>query len=271
MQNRILVAAHQGVAGGGYLLGNTLDAFRAALKDGADIIELDAAVSGDNEVYTFHPDTESFNLGIENGSFSRMTSCEIKELRRLFPDGHRSPWPVYRLEESLDFLKGRCLVNIDKSWTCLPQVVRAVRRVGVEDQVILKSNIRGNHWLKEIRAVEELAPGIRYMPVFYEKDIASDIIREMSVFFYGAELCFTNEKSELADPAFLEKMHRFGLKLWVNAIVFHHEIILSAGHDDNISRYDPESGWGWLAERGYDIIQTDWVLHCRQFLDKIGR
>ena len=34
---------------------------------------------------------------------------------------------------------------------------------------------------------------------------------------------------------------------------------------------DPAKGWGWLADRGFDIIQTDWALPLRMYLDETGK
>lgn len=36
-------------------------------------------------------------------------------------------------------------------------------------------------------------------------------------------------------------------------------------------RASPKKGWGWLADRGYDIIQTDWTLALKTYLEKTGR
>ena len=49
--------------------------------------------------------------------------------------------------------------------------------------------------------------------------------------------------------------------------------MLTAGHSDDraIAGGDPEGAWGWLADRGYDFIQTDWLLACAQFLERTGR
>ena len=30
---------------------------------------------------------------------------------------------------------------------------------------------------------------------------------------------------------------------------------------------DPEFGWGWLVDKGFDILQTDWPLQLRLFLN----
>ena len=29
--------------------------------------------------------------------------------------------------------------------------------------------------------------------------------------------------------------------------------------------------WGWLADRGFDFIQTDWLRDCADFLERTGR
>lgn len=268
--SKVLVAAHQGVCRSGYVLGNTLEAFDIALNDGADIIELDATLSAEGTVFTFHPGTENVRLGLEKNILNKMNDSEIRELRQIFPDGHKTYFPVYSLEESLSYLKGRCLINVDKSWTCPEQIMKVVKKVGVEDQVIFKSNIRGDNWMKELHDMELYAPHIKYMPVFYESDLASSIIENMNINFYGAEICFKTEESELCSEKFIDMMQSKGRKLWVNAIVFNYRTVLSAGHTDNASLKNPEDGWGWIARKGFDICQTDWTRHCRQYLDSIG-
>jgi len=67
-------------------------------------------------------------------------------------------------------------------------------------------------------------------------------------------------------------MHGRGKIVWANSIVYNYKSVLSAGHTDDISMTeDEELGWGWLADRGFDLIQTDFVYQCRTFLEKTGR
>jgi glycerophosphoryl diester phosphodiesterase len=49
--------------------------------------------------------------------------------------------------------------------------------------------------------------------------------------------------------------------------------VLTAGHSDDraIAGGDPEGAWGWLADRGFDFIQTDWLRDCADFLERTGR
>ena len=42
------------------------------------------------------------------------------------------------------------------------------------------------------------------------------------------------------------------------------------GHSDDVS-VTGETEKGWLADRGYDIIQTDWTLALKTYLEKTGR
>ena len=90
--------------------------------------------------------------------------------------------------------------------------------------------------------------------------------------YVGMEVIFSEESSAAADKAFIKRMHDAGKFVWANGIVYNYREVLSAGHNDDISVMgDPEQGWGWLVDRGYDIIQTDFVYQCRRFLEDTGR
>ena len=62
-KNGPLVCAHRGVSSADIPC-NTLSAFRAALEQGADIIELDVSKSRDGKFYVFHPGMERAHLGV---------------------------------------------------------------------------------------------------------------------------------------------------------------------------------------------------------------
>lgn len=260
---RILIAAHRGVYGGNIPC-NTLAAFEVALRQGADIIECDVAKSLDNQLFIFHPKTEPAWLNIQK-KITELTSEEIRRLRFVNMDLIPTEIPVYTLDEALEFLRGRCYINLDKSWTCLAELMATIRRHKIEEQIILKSAPKE----KYLRAVEELAPDIKYMPIFNETDEAASFIESMGLRFYGAELLFASDDSQFAQDDYIKKIHKKGKKLWVNAIVYDYTRVLAAGHSDDVSLTgDPESGWGWLIDKGYDIIQTDWPLMLLDFMQK---
>ena len=41
-------------------------------------------------------------------------------------------------------------------------------------------------------------------------------------------------------------------------------------HDDTSILGDPDKGWGWLVERGFNAIQTDWTLALNLYLHEKG-
>ena len=58
----VLVAAHRGTSGGN-IPPNSIAAFDIALKEGADILEMDLFQSIDGELFVFHEDPEVPNYG----------------------------------------------------------------------------------------------------------------------------------------------------------------------------------------------------------------
>ena len=88
----------------------------------------------------------------------------------------------------------------------------------------------------------------------------------------GVECCFKQDTAEVASEAFIEKMHRDDVLVWANSIIFYHKVQLAGGpSDDTALTESEEKGWGWLADRGFDIIQTDWPLALKVFLESTGR
>lgn len=57
----IIVVAHRGVSGGNIPC-NTLTSYEIALKQGADMIEVDVSCSKDGQLFVFHPGMECEHL-----------------------------------------------------------------------------------------------------------------------------------------------------------------------------------------------------------------
>ncbi len=264
--DHVLVAAHRGSAAGNIPC-NTLAAYEIALRQGADIVELDVAKTADGELFVFHPGMEFPHLRLEK-HLSDITAGEVEKLRFVNVDGTPTAHPISRLDEALDLLKGRCYVNIDKFWTAIPEITAAVRRHNMQREVIVKTNAEP----KWFDLVEELAPDLPYMPIIRKEDTLTESLFRRKLSYIGAEVLFTDESDSVASPEYIRFMHDKGLILWGNAIVYNYKDVLAAGHSDDVSLTDdPEKGWGWLARRGFDIIQTDWTLPAVLFLREIGK
>ena len=87
----------------------------------------------------------------------------------------------------------------------------------------------------------------------------------------GAEVLFDSEEKAVAGKEYLDFMHKNGLAVWVNPIVYDYRAVISAHHTDDVAiAGDPDTGWGWLAERGFDILQTDWLTPADVYLTRKG-
>lgn len=265
-RQRLLIAAHRGVSGGNIPC-NTLAAYEIALRQGADIVEIDVAKSKDGILYVFHPGMEFSHLRSDK-PISEMTGEEVGELRFVNQDGVRTSHRVSTLDEVLDLLKGRCYVNIDKFWTAVPQITAAVRRHRMEQEVIVKTSAEP----KWFELLEREAPDLPYMTIIRREDCFTEELLRRRINYIGAEVLFTAESDPVASSSYIQAMHQKGLLLWANAIVYNFQEVLSAGHSDDASLTgDPAGGWGWLAGRGFDIIQTDWPLAAAQYLRRADR
>ena len=264
LSGAVSIAAHRGAVGCNIPY-NTPEAFECALRQKADIIELDVSKSRDGALFVFHPKMEPAFLGIPT-LLSEMDAAEIEKLRYLNFDRVPTDYPVARLEDVLLRLRGRCRVNVDKFWVAPREIASLIRRLGMEDQVIVKSRLSP----QGLRDAEEFAADLPYMPVFYNEgdESALDAYRGRLV---GAEVCFASENDPVGRADFTERMHEKGRIVWVNAIVYNYKKVLSAGHTDDLAvSRDPEAGWGWLADRGFDVIQTDFPLMLHEFLKERG-
>ena len=258
----VLIAAHRGMAAGNIPC-NTIAAFEAALRQGADMLETDVIINGEGKMFIFHTKQEKNHLNLDI-HLEQMTEEEILQQRFVNTDNDVTPYGVITLDTFLETFKDRCLINLDHGWDFLPQMTEAVRRHGMEDQVLIKSPAK----LKLAQIMEAVAPDMMFMPIYKEKDELTQQLEAMNINFVGAELVFATEDSAVAQDAYIKAHHDKGRLLWCNPILYSYKAQLTAGHNDDVAvTGDPEFGWGWLVDKGFDILQTNWVMPLRQFID----
>lgn len=265
-ENRgILVAAHRGVAGANIPC-NTIPAFEIALRSGAEILEMDLFKSTDGEIFIFHTGKEPYQLG-RKIDVTQMTSSEIRSLRLVNVDFNETRHGINSFDEVLEQFRGRCILNLDRCGSFLQDVVHCVERHNMSEQILLKTAPDP----ALLKAVETVASQYMYMPIYMEKDTATDAIEQMNIRFVGAELVFATEQSPVAQESYIQMMRNKGLVLWGNGVLYNEKVPLAAGHSDDVSMMgDPKAGWGWLADRGFGIIQTDWAQQCVTWLLNTG-
>jgi len=263
---KTLVAAHRGVAGGNIPC-NSIPGFEAALRQGADMIEIDISRSADGTLYVFHPGTEPMFLKSAK-YIKEMTTQEVDSMSLVQSDHTYSQYKVPYFDDLLDRFKGRCYINIDKFWMWPEEIAKKVRDHGMQDQVLIK-NYPGE---EAFRCVEEVAPDMPYMLILEENDDYSEVLRKRNMRYVGVEALWKTDDAPICSDEYIQKMHDMGLIVWANSIVFNYKAVLAGSHTDDVSvSGDPDAGWGWMARKGFDIIQTDWVMPCVDYLRSIGK
>ena len=263
-QEKIILVAHRGTCGGNIPC-NTITSYEIALRQGADMIEIDVDMSKDGELFIFHPGMEKAHLNIDV-HIPEMTAAEVKKLRFVNQDDTPTQFGLNTLDEVLEQFKGRCYINCDKFWEHPREISDHIRAHGMMEQILVKTSPK-----KELfDVIEQYAPDVQYMVIV--KDNAEAVHKELlgrNINYMGQELLFDTEDSPMCSPEYLAQLRRDNILSWVNSIIYNYKAQLSAGHsDDTALSEDMEKGWGWLARRGFDFIQTDWPLMLKIYLEE---
>ena len=263
---RVYIAAHRGSYGGNIPC-NTLDAYDVALAQGADIVETDVFQTIDGELFIFHTGCERQQLGKEF-DIQLLTAAQVKKLRYVNSEGAQTTHPVYSLDDCLEHLKGRCLINLDRCWDIWEDVVKSVERHAMVEQIILKSPPQTRYF----KNMEKLATNCMYMPMLRDIDNCSEMLQKMDINYIGAEVIFSSEEAPIVQDDYIQQMKEKDKILWANAIVYDYNVQLAAGYNDDTSiTGNADKGWGWLINKGFDIIQTDWTGMLRHYIDARDR
>ena len=265
-KENIIVIAHRGAAGGNIPC-NTIAAYDIALMQGADMIEADVSCSADGKLFLFHPGMELAHLN-KLCSLKMLPFSVIKNMHYVNFDNTKTQFTINSFDDFLEHFKGRCFINIDKFWDNPEKIYNDIKRHGMTDQVLVKSKMSD----KVMRVLKELCPEIPYIPIVKESHPQHKELMNSGINYVGAEVLFKNDSSELASAEFIDMMHKDGKLVWVNSIIYDHKEQLAGGHsDDSALTESLDYGWGWLADRGYDFIQTDWPMMLIDYLKKTNR
>lgn len=257
---RPFLVAHRGVCGANIPC-NSIAAYKAALLQGADVIEIDVAKSKDGKFFVFHPGME--HVFLKSKPISEMKASEVRKLRLLNQDSTPTSYKVPTLQEVLKLLKGKVYINVDKFWTDIEGIANEIYKAGVEKQVIVKTGDDK----PTLDKVKKYAPEFMFIPIVWHKDTVTQKLIKEGVNVIGVEILFNSDEDDCISEKYIKKMHKNKLLIWTNAIIYDERAVISAHHTDDISAAgEPEKGWGWLIDKNVDFIQTDWLLMLRQYM-----
>jgi glycerophosphoryl diester phosphodiesterase len=265
-KERIIIAAHRGTSGGNIPC-NTIVAYDAALAHGADMLEVDANISADGTLYSFHPEMEKIHLN-RDCHLPEMHDDEIRKLRYVNYDRVETELGICTLDEVFERYKNRCYINIDKFWVHPKKIADLIRRHDMADQIVVKTEPVPE--LFDI--IEEYAPDIAYLPIIREDRGIHEMLKSRNINYVGVEVLFETDDHYLCSDEYIAKIHADKKLVWANSIIYNYKEQIAARHSDDTAIAGNEDGsWGWLADKGFDIIQTDWTLAMKLYLERTGK
>ena len=192
----------------------------------------------------------------------------VKKLHYVNCDNTPTQFCISSLDDILEQFKNRCFINIDKFWNNPEKIYHTIKRHGMTDQVLVKSNLNS----KVVRVLEELCPELPFMPIVHDTHSSHEELMKRNINYVGVECVFTNDNAPVAQDEFIEKMHCDNKLVWFNSIIYNYKYQLAGGHsDDTALTVSEDYGWGWLADKGADFIQTDWPMMLIDYLKNTGK
>ncbi len=247
-QNYVHVVAHRG--DWRKFPENSLDAINSIIIMGGDIVEIDVQRTKDGVLILMHDETlDRTTTGkgvIAETMFKDIQNLRLKDYTGK-PTGHNIP----TLKEALLLAKGRVMLNLDKSDRFFDQVMELLQETGTTDIAIMK----GLQSLEEAKSrFGKYFDEVIYMPMIRmdnenaEKEITKFVDGMVPVAF---ELGYKSDSNPLPKKA--KKIINGKSLIWYNSLESR-----NAGHDDIISKENPEKGYGYLIDvLGARMIQTD--------------
>lgn len=260
--NRPFLVAHRGVCGANIPC-NSIAAYKIALSQGADVVEIDVSKTKDGKYYVFHPWMEPIFLRSKK-YICDMTAAELENERLVNQDGVKTSYKVPTLYEVLTLLKDKVYINVDKFWTDVEGITNEIRRAGVEKQVIVKTYTDE----ESLQRVEKYAPDLMFVPLVKHKDNITEGLLGRNINLIGVEVLFPKDTDECISDEYIKSMHDKELLIWANSIIYNEDDIVNGYHSDDVSLHtSPDQGWGWLIDKNVDFIQTDWLLMLKQYME----
>ena len=247
---KVLVACHRGDWRN--YPENSLAAIESVIGLGADIVEIDLALTSDSVLVVCHDRTLNRTTTgkglIAEIPYDSVQRCFLKSGHGV-ATSHRMP----TLREALELCKNRIVVNIDKGYQYYDLVQRLSEELGVTGQLLIK----GKNPVADVAAkFSRYEHNMMYMPII-------DILKPKGQALFAeyldtntvplaCEVCWSEYTPEV--ETCMRKVVAGGSKLWVNSLW---PSLCGGLCDDAAFDSDPAAVYGQLVDMGATLIQTD--------------
>ncbi|MDF3217851.1 glycerophosphodiester phosphodiesterase family protein [Mesorhizobium sp. M7A.F.Ca.CA.001.09.2.1] len=277
-RDHVMVAAHRAgsmQAGKTLYAENSIAAVEGSIAMGAEIVEVDIRRSKDGELVVMH-DSWLDRTTTCKGEVVKYTLAELKTCRLVVEGtGAATGETVSTLREMLMATRDRILINLDNKLDvgALPGMIAVARDLGMAEQVIVKENLWNSQRISTVKAaMETIGGGFQFMPI-----IADDAVHDAG-FAGTVDRAFSPRAIELINwragaetltetggPLFSTRMRAAAVRgnwhIWADTYAIANKPggFLAGGRGDELAVQAslPRESWGFWADRGATIIQTD--------------
>ncbi len=254
----VMVVAHRGCWRG--VSENTLDAVRACIAFGVDMVELDVRRTADGQLVLMHDETLD-RMTDGQGPVAAHTLAQLQALRvkteKGGPNAALTDRQIPTYAQALDLAKGKILINVDAKADVYEEAYKMAVARGMGDQVLLKSGEPA----EVVLAQTWWSQKIRYNPNIQPGRLGADPLAVVDSYKalkpVGYEI---NVKTIAAAKPLAEHLHKACARLWVNSLNTR-----EAAFDDQ-ALVDPDAVWGAMTAAGVGAIQTDNPLPLKAWL-----
>ncbi len=194
---------------------NTLAAFEKGIEAGANMLEMDVMLTGDNHVIVFH----DYRLGRTTDGSGLVNKLNVGYIRSLDAGiwfGNKFRFErVPLLDEVLEMSKGRVRLNIEMKHrqhkgvsALVERCIRIVERHRMNEEVIFSS-----FNLEALRLLHYKSPHLRFAPLYRHN--LNPTPRSFPL-QYGVQAVFLNHL--FLNRATVQQFHNLGLKVFVYTV-----------------------------------------------------
>ncbi len=195
---------------------NTMEAFRAAIRGGVDMIETDVQMSKDGHLVLIHDHT----VDRTTNGIGRVSELTFEQLRGLNAGLESYPAQIPTLEELLQMLSDTDVTlnlevkeysgdgNLGRCQECIEKCVELVERYGFGEKMVFNSF---DAYVLEY--LEEHYPGKYKLHGFYPYSIMSHVVRNPDEYLYCACIFESGNQKHYDD------LIQRGIEPWIGASV----------------------------------------------------
>lgn len=246
---------------------NSIPAIEAVIDMGADVVELDVALTKDSVLILMHDRTLD-RCSNGKGLIAEKSYAEIEKLRLKSAHGAQNSLnlPIPTLREALEVCRDRIVVNIDKGYDYYDLVLALTEEMGVTNQILIK----GGKPLADIKEkLSKYENNMMYMPIVSpqnakSRDMLSEYLADDEPQL-AYEVCWNKYTPEVEQA--MKQVIADGSKLWVNTLWNS----LCGGLSDDIAyTTSAEEVYGKIVDMGATMIQTDRPEFLLEYLRERG-